>query len=228
MIEDTSHIPEDVISANHFSHHMQDFNEITYTTREQHKDSSASRIERDTLDISKIYAKLSTCSPFSDDPSLRNIINGIVAKKDVNVYEYEDVGTNVVHYMIGQNIFSFAFKRTDKVRTLNSSSAVTVAQGRSIDIGLLFQRFLVVSKTKQLDLEEVMRYELSAYPTSLFEDIHTMRKADKPKLAHAIDEYCNNQTSVDADQSTEKYVIDGGYLLIRKLKWEKKETHIVK
>lgn len=60
---------------------------LTYITSKQHQDSSISRIENDTLDISKIYANLSSCSPFSVDSCLRNIINGILAKEHVNAHE---------------------------------------------------------------------------------------------------------------------------------------------
>lgn len=91
---------------------MQDFNGLTYMTSKQHKYSSVSRIERDTVDISKGV----TCSTFSADPSLRNIINGILGKKDVNVYKYKSVRRNVEHNMIGQNLSSFAFKRIDSLK----------------------------------------------------------------------------------------------------------------
>ena len=130
--------------------------------------------------------------------------------------------------MLGQPVFSFAFKRIDKAKTMSSSYGVMISPGKIIDPGLLFQRFLVVSRTGELDLEEVMKYELSAYPTSLFEYNHILRKADKPQLAHAIDEHYNNQASIettpDAALCTERYVIDGGFL-IRKLKWKKRDTY---
>lgn len=68
-----------------------------------------------------------------------------------------------------------------------------------------------------------MRYELSAYPTSLFEDNHILIKADKPQLSYAIDEHFNNGTSIenasDVVPCTESYIIVEGYL-IRKLIWE--------
>lgn len=65
------------------------------------------------------------------------------------------------------------FKRIDKAKISSSPSAARIATGKNIDLGVL-------SNTGQLDIEEVMRYELRAYPTSLFEDNHILRKADKP------------------------------------------------
>lgn len=138
------------------------------------------------------------------------------------------MGRNVVHRMLGQHVFSFASERIDKTKSLCSSSAVVVAPGKSIHPGLLFQHFLFVFWTGQLDLEEMMRCELSVYPTSLFEDIHILRKTYNPQLTHAISEHFNNgasiETTPDSVSCTERYIIDEGYLM-RKLKWKKRDKH---
>ena len=65
--------------------------------------------------------------------------------------------------MEGQVTFSYSHKRNSKGKTLASAKAVEVAEDRSIDPGFLFQRFLVVSQTGELSLDEVMKYELSPY-----------------------------------------------------------------
>ncbi|KAJ8027661.1 hypothetical protein HOLleu_32864 [Holothuria leucospilota] len=97
----------------------------------------------------------------------------------------------------------------------------------SIDTSLLFHRFLVLSRTGDLSLEDVMKYELSPFPPSLFEDNDIFRKADKPKLAQALIAHCNNtpscETTTDAIPQTERYVPDGGSLL-HKLKWKSGDT----
>ena len=211
---------------------MQVFNDLTYTTSEQHKESTGARIERDRSDLTKISTKLNAFSPFSSDPALRNILNGIVANEDINVHEYESVGNKIIERMIGQPVFSFSIKRKEKAKTLGNSSSVVVAPDRTIDPTLLFQRFLVVSQTGDLSLEEVMNFELSPYPLSLFEDNKILRKADKPQLAHAISDHCTKalacegapDTTPSASLQTERYVLDGGSLL-HKLKWKKGETY---
>ena len=94
---------------------------ISYTPQVNNtKDSTDARIERDASDLSKISTKLISCSPFSSDPSLRNIINGLVAKEDVDVHEYESVGRNIIERMIGQPVFTFSFKRKDKAKILGN------------------------------------------------------------------------------------------------------------
>src|SRR6218665_2144 len=72
-----------------FNAAMQEFTNLSYCrpTSEQHKDLTQARINRDLVDLEKINSKLMGCSPFSPDPSLRNIINGVVAQEFVNVHE---------------------------------------------------------------------------------------------------------------------------------------------
>jgi len=76
---------------------MQDFTGLTYATSPQHKESSEARIKRDAFDMEQIRQKLAACSPFTSDPTLRNIINGIVAGPDVNVHDFESVGNKKDH-----------------------------------------------------------------------------------------------------------------------------------
>ena len=205
-----------------YNNAMQEFTNLLYKTSEQHKESTEARMKRDTADLSKIISKLSACTPFSADPSLRNIVNGIVAASDVNVHEYESVGKKVVEGMVGQPAFTFSFKRKDKTKTFADMSTVKIAPEQSIDSALLFQRFLVVSKTGDISLQEVISYELSPFPSALFEARNVFRKADKPQLAHAIADHLSKTSSDPTSESvpnTAHYVLDGGSLLHR-LTWK--------
>ena len=118
---------------------MQDFSKLTYATNDQHKEATGARIERDASDLSKISTKLNAFSPFSSDPTLRNIINGIVANEDINMHEYEAVGNKIIERMTGQPVFSFSIKRTEKAKTLANSTALQVVPHRTIDPSVLFQ-----------------------------------------------------------------------------------------
>ncbi|KAH3816191.1 hypothetical protein DPMN_117702 [Dreissena polymorpha] len=55
---------------------MQDFTDLAYTTSPQHKDSTEARIKRDASDLEKMHTKISTCTPYTGDPTLRNIVMG--------------------------------------------------------------------------------------------------------------------------------------------------------
>ena len=79
---------------------MQEFTNQTYTTSEQHKDSTEARMKRDAADLEKITSKLAIWSPFSPDSSLRNVVTGVVAEDGVNVHDYDSVGRNIMHKMM--------------------------------------------------------------------------------------------------------------------------------
>ncbi len=101
---------------------------------------------------------------FSYDSSPRNIITGIVAKEGVNVHESESVGTAIVETMIEKPVFGTSFKHKGKARALTDQSTIKVAKDRVIQPDLLFQIFLVVSKSGELSLEKLMSYDLSPFP----------------------------------------------------------------
>ena len=166
------------------------------------------------------------CSPFSTDPTLRNIVTRVVAHDSVNVDGYKSVGTQIIEKMRGQPVFTYSCKRKDRVKTLGDASSVRIKPERSIDPALLFQRLLVISKVGEFSLEEVLDFELSPFPPALFEASYIMRKAEKAQLTKAIDDHARS-LSDDAVTNelpkTENYVLDGGSLLHR-VQWTKGST----
>lgn len=202
---------------------MRRFTGLENEVEKVHTESRESRMRRDHEDLSQLSLQLQSASPFSEDPSLRNIVSGVVASDDVNVHEYESVGKQVIEKMIGNSVFTVSFSRKDKVKTIGYPSAVKVSTDRTIDPDLLFQRFLVVSNTGELSMDDILKHELNTYPPALFEAIGVMRKADKPQLAHSIYEHCSSvEVTASGDSPsipiTEHYVLDGGSLLHR-LHW---------
>ena len=96
------------------------------------------------------------------------------------------VGRNTVKKMEGQSVFSYSHKLNTAVRTLASARAGKVTKDRTIDPTLLFQRFLVVSQSGNLCLDEITKCELSPYPPSLFEAKNHLGKPEKEQLLDAI------------------------------------------
>ena len=129
---------------------MQELIVRSYATSEQRKELSASRVRRDETDFGKVAEQLDSFTPFSADESLRSIITGINANENVNVQDLFEIGKDIVQKMDGQLVFSYSHKWSLKVKTLASSKNIKVSAGRSIDPALLFQRFLVVSQTGDL------------------------------------------------------------------------------
>lgn len=118
-------------------------------------------------------------------------------------------------------------KRKDLAKTLADDSTIKVAQNRTIDPALLFQRFLIMSKTEQFSLEDVMSYELCSFPAALFEGKEMFHKANKPQLAQAVTEFSSkksNKTVLDSIPPTEDYVLDGGSL-VHRLAWKKGDSY---
>ncbi|KAK3895625.1 hypothetical protein Pcinc_000548 [Petrolisthes cinctipes] len=69
--------------SSEYNNVMQEVSGLTYTTSEQYRESTEARMKRDHSDLEKIKETLSTWMPISPEPSLRNIITGLVAKEDV-------------------------------------------------------------------------------------------------------------------------------------------------
>ena len=125
---------------------MQELTELSFTSSEQHKDCTLPRTQRDQQDSMKLKQKLLDCNPFDKDSSLRNVVTRVVANDDVNVHDYEAVGKAIVQKMVDQPIFTYSFKRKDKVKTLGESSSVQVNDEQTVSPELLYQRFLVLSQ----------------------------------------------------------------------------------
>ena len=91
---------------------------LTYTTSDQHKETTDARLNRDIHDLAKINSRLIPFTPFSEDRSLRNIVTSIEAPSDTNVHEYKAVGMNIINTMVSQAAFQYYFKRKDMAKTL--------------------------------------------------------------------------------------------------------------
>lgn len=76
----------------------------------------------------------------------------------MNVHDFESVGNTIIEDIIGKSAFTYKFKRKERAQTLGNISAVKIAPDRTIDSALLFQRFLLVSRSGDLSLEEVLTF----------------------------------------------------------------------
>ena len=100
-----------------------------------------------------------------DNFMLTFVLRPCIEKYRQYIRQGASVGKDIVR-MTGMPVFSSSFKRKDKTKTLGNSSAVKAAPDRTTDSSLLFQRFLVVARTRDLSLEEVMIYK--SIPAILF------------------------------------------------------------
>ena len=147
------------------------------TRSEQHKEAMSS----------KLATKLKKHSPFLVGKALGNIITGINADSDVNVQDLFSTGKETVTQVEGQAIFSYTHKQ--KAKDTCSILHYQDHLGPNHWPALLFQRFLVISQSGELGLDEVLHYELLSHPPSLFEAKNILLTPDKAQLLQAIREY---------------------------------------
>mgnify|MGYP000740073406 CR=1 FL=1 len=156
-------------------------------------------------------------------------MNGDVAEEDVNVHEFNSVARNIYDKMIGQSVFSIYFMRKDNTKTFGNISLVKVTPERTIDPGLLFPRFLIVSQLGVLSLKGILKYELSPFSQALFEARKVLRKPVNPQLANAITDYATKavweiRESIGDTPPKTQHVIDGDSRL-QQLPWKRGDTY---
>lgn len=205
------------------SHSMQEFTGVSCNTSEQHKDSTQSRIKRDTEDTYKILNTLCDLDPFGPDPSLRGLVSGLVAHESVNVDDAKEVGQLILKSMIGKSVTSISFVRKKEAVTLASKAAVKIdGECVQVDPQLLFQRLsLIAMNGSNEDPASFFKYELCTYPAALFDRSSLPWEANKPALADALWKLVKNENEILPDPV--HYVLDGGSLLHR-LSWKQGET----
>ena len=185
------------------------------STSERHKDTTKARKERDYSDTKKIVDYLSQRSPFSSDKSLRSIATGVVGEKGVNCDKAKEVGEEILKSMVGKEVDEYSFKKKNQVSTLSSKTAVQFSDGKvQVDPLLLFQRLSLVATGGRFDNpKELFQFEMSSYPTALFDAALLPRQANKPALADAI--WADTEGSQTTSTRYAQFVLDGGALLHR-------------
>ena len=80
----------------------------------------------------------------------------------------------------------------------------------TLDPEVLFRRLLSVAKHREIDLREVLSFELTPVPPALFHNDGTMRKSVKSDLAHKLEETVPQETEMKTKCSiSTAYIIDG-------------------
>jgi hypothetical protein len=101
---------------------MQEHTGVGYFTRDQHKEASHARKERDRKDTLAILEYLCDRNPFTSNVSLRNIETDVVAEPDVNVDKAENIGNRTLEMIKGENVLSFSFKKSNQTVTISSKN----------------------------------------------------------------------------------------------------------
>jgi hypothetical protein len=107
---------------------MQNFTEVTFTTSEQHKETTSSRMTKDLGDVEDLLQYLAQRNPFSTDgpKSLRNIATGVTAHAAVNCDTAKHVGEQIVQSMTGKKVVDYTFRKKSQSITMNTKSSVKI------------------------------------------------------------------------------------------------------
>lgn len=202
---------------------MQDLSQTLYTTSDQHKDMTEARKSRDQKDCKQILEFLEDYSPFQETVELCNIATGVTADKTANPHKAVEVGMAILKKMKDQDAFGFHFQRNEQVRTIGQKTLSISGDKTSVDPQLLFQRLLIVVNNSDCSIDEAMKYELSAYPTALFDKEGLIRQATKSQLADALASVVSNDHTPSSQNQPDYTVLDGGSL-IHKYPWKKGTT----
>ena len=166
---------------------MQQLTEVDYTTSEQHKDMSDSRIKRDMKDTKTVLEFMGARDPFSEDSTLRSIVTGVIADNRVNVDKAKEVGKNILKTMTHKNTEEYTFKKDTQAITMDIYMISEVIHKEiQVDPQLLFQRLITVRNYANEDVDVLFKHELCTVPASLNEPNGLPRKAYKAILAEAI------------------------------------------
>ena len=92
---------------------MQEVTGTSFTTSDQHKESSHARIEVDHKDMEELESYLQHRNLFTPDPSLHSIASGMTADTPVNVDKAKKIGLKILKKMDGANVAQHTFRRNE-------------------------------------------------------------------------------------------------------------------
>ena len=179
-----------------FSDAMEELTSVDRST-DKHKEVMPGRVQRDYEDFEKILAWFKVHNPFLCGKKLVSLDSGLIDERAVLTCDKaEEVGSKIQNTLDGQAFADCSFKRKDKITNLQSLySSVTIDKEQvSIDPLTLFLRLtLAVGRKPDTEIENYFFYELTPYPTSLF-DNGSMRVA-KNKVSLKKTSSCISNTN---------------------------------
>ena len=179
---------------------------------DQHRDLREASTTRDAEHLSKLFAWLSSHSPFSfiSENKLVSIGTGIVADESADADNAPDIGMTLAKRQTGKMYGDMKLKRKDRIIPISAAHNTTNVNGKEIEINstLLFMRVTCIIKQEK-EMKEYLQYEFATYPPSIFYQ-GVMRKNNKSDLANILKKL-TEPTSIPPEGAC--YVVDGGYLL---------------
>ncbi|KAK3724019.1 hypothetical protein QZH41_000590 [Actinostola sp. cb2023] len=201
-----------------------------------HKEAGHNRAQRDEKDVRGIvscFTEGQMKDPFlEDNDSLSNITTGVVLPPEVAEKLVKSAEQGLVQMKgfiqarLNANTISFwepipslkvkTFNITAKKASVKTSREKLVAIAEDRD---LFGRLLIVARVRQIDLREILSYELSAVPYSLAHSDGTLRKTTKSVLLHNLEGDVTVEPSLPPSTTLPTSHIVDGMALIHTIKF---------
>ena len=168
----------------------------TQTVVTCHKEEQHTRVKADSDDRMKIREALSTCIDVFDSEkhptaNLVNIYSGQVVDDDkVNVDDSINIGTKQWLEYESQWPTGFHNKLKKKVKPMSKASTKTIADDvpQSLHTELIYARVIgiMASSRDTISTKTLFSYELSPYPSALFDENGELRSTSKSVLKSKI------------------------------------------
>ena len=208
-----------------YNNDMQYVTGAGYRSSDHHVETTNARKGKDNKDILILIEFLKERSLFTADKSLKNTETGMGANDDANADRAKEIGDKIIASMTEQLMTEISFKKKHQAVTLDATrpTNTNIIQIPHVNPQLMFQRLTTAGQDNLSNMTELFKYELSSFPSSMFESNRFLRQAAKSTLANAI---WNSGTRQAANLPTSDvvHVIDGGSLLHRVFPWTKGQT----
>ena len=152
-----------------------------------HREESKSRIKSDEVDREKLKTTLSTfidpLDPTNHPVGIVNIANGLVSPTNVNV----DQSVNIGHMQMNEfdsgwpDSFHGCLKKCI-VMMPDNKKYIKIDGTPVYDTELIYTRVIGLQQSRNLNIKDVLMYELSAVPPALFNENGDMRSQSKAML----------------------------------------------
>lgn len=211
-----SHIVQDVSEMGNENH------QVPVTV---HKEEMPARKKTDAADREKLRERLITCidplNPDDHPDQLVNIVTGKLAPAAVNADTAAKIGLQQMKDYEDHWPSSFHKPLSKKVVTMSASRKhVKVGQEDVYDPNLIYSRVLGLQHVRDVNLKDVMKFELAATPPSMFEENGDMRIT---KTKSILKKKLQVEVSDRLSSSPDAFIIDGCAVLWV-IRWPTKGT----
>ena len=161
------------------------------------KELGAVRKKRDESDVTKLQNTVkSWCNPFESSDQLNSLSSGVVADPSVtnDLLSAKDVGAKAADDFISERLKSSSKGFYDPIsknglKTFSVKSKVSKTDRNAIIKAdrHLFARLLVIAQSRQLNMRNVLQFELGPIPWSIATADGGLVKTNKAVLSNAIE-----------------------------------------